>query len=890
MRTRGSIVATVIGCAALIGVISCAPDGGDVGTTVETGAAAPGEARAAREMLTLEQARERARRVSDPRYAVELELDGSSPEFSGRVTSRFRLADGPASDLTLDFSGGTVRELVINGRVVDVDYNGFYISLPGELLAAGENEVEVAFTHPYSRDGSGLYRFEDPEDGRHYLYTDFEPYHQNRLFPSFDQPDLKARYTTTVTVPESWTVIANVRETEVSADGQRRVWKFPETPPLSTYVFALHAGDYHVWEAEAGDIPLRLFAREALVPYVHPEHWFLPTQQGFAFYEEYFGVDYPFVKYDQVIVPHFNAGAMENVAAVTFSERYLRRGVVMRPDRRALASVILHEMAHMWFGDLVTMDWWNGLWLNESFATYMATIAMAGGTEFTDEWLAAFRSKTGAYDADQRDTTHPIELPTPDTDTAFANFDAITYNKGSAVLTQLSQFVGPEAFRRGVGRYLETHAYGNTTIEDFFNAISEAAGRDLDAWADDWLDTPGTNTVEASFVCDGDDLLSVTLRQSAPEAWPQLRQHRAQLGLYRFGEGSVTIDALPVSYEGDGTTVEADALPCPDMIYANHGDWDFVRVRLAAQDVERVRTRLNDFDDPLARAMLWRSLYDLVLDGGLAPGEFISVGVSTVGDEPDDVVANQVVNAIQGTLGLLASAAPGSPALERAQAQVEEFFWRQTSAAPRGSDRQLMYFDFFVAAAMSPDAQARVKSLLVEPATVPAGITLDQDRRWTLLTRLAGFGDADVPGLLAAESAADASDNGRLRAISVSAAVPDAAQQRELMETLLTPAADFTVAEGRAIAGGLFPRGQEALRGPIALETLSRLPEVNATVDPIHFDAIVDGLLGALCDDGYLDALEASIDASGDWHPSLQKTLLDLRFDVRRCLRIAATL
>ena len=876
MRTFRSIVAAAIGCATLIPLVAFAQ-----------------AAREAREVLTLEQARERAERVSDVRYLILLDFVGSSPEFSGIVATRFALRAGSTADLTLDFSGGTVRSIRVNDREVDVDYNGFYITLPGESLTAGENSVEVSFSHPYSRDGSGLYRFEDPEDGRHYLYTDFEPYHQNRLFPSFDQPDLKARFTTTVSVPPDWQVIANVRETEVSEvseDGQRRVWSFPETPPISTYVYALHAGNYHVWEAEAGDIPLRLFARESLVPYVHPEHWFLPTQQGFAFFEEYFGVDYPFVKYDQVIVPHFNAGAMENVAAVTFSERYLRRGVVTRLDRRAIASVILHEMAHMWFGDLVTMDWWNGLWLNESFATYMATLAMAGGTEFTDEWLAAFRSKVGAYDADQRDTTHPIELPTPDTDAAFANFDAITYNKGSAVLTQLSQFVGPDAFRRGVGRYLETHAFGNTTIEDFFDAISEAAGRDLDDWVSDWLNTPGTNTVEASFVCDGSELRSVSLRQSAPEAWPELRQHRAQLGLYRFGDGRVTIDELPVSYERAGTTVEADGLPCPDMIYANHGDWDFVRVRLEARDVERVRARLNDFDDPLARAMLWRSLYDLVEDAGMPPGEFISVGVELVGDEPVDAVASQVVNAIQGALGLLASAAPGSPALERARSQVEDFFWRQTSAATRGSDRQLMNFDAFVAAAASPDAQARVKRLLMEPATVPAGITLDQDRRWTLLTRLAGFGDPDVPELLAAERAADASDNGRLRAISVSAAPPDAAQQRELMETLLAPPVDFTVAEGRAIAGGLFPRGQEALRRPIALETLSRLPEVDATVDPIHFDAIIDGLLGALCDDGYLDALDESIDASGDWHPSLQKTLLDLRFDVRRCLRIAATL
>jgi aminopeptidase N len=876
MRTFRSILAVAVGCVTLIPAASFAQ-----------------QAREAREMLTLEQARERAARVSDVRYLVLLDLAGTSAEFGGSVTARFTQGAASTADLTLDFSGGTVGTVRVNDRDVDVDYNGFYITLPGELLVAGENAVEIAFTHPYSRDGSGLYRFEDPEDGRIYLYTDFEPYHQNRLFPSFDQPDLKARYTTQVVVPPDWQVIANVRETDasnVSPDGKWRFWSFPETPPLSTYVYALHAGDYHVWEADADGIPLRLFARESLVPYVHPEHWFVPTQQGFAFFQEYFGVAYPFVKYDQVIVPHFNAGAMENVAAVTFSERYLRRGVVTRPDRRALASVILHEMAHMWFGDLVTMDWWNGLWLNESFATYMATLAMAEGTEFTDEWLAAFRSKIGAYDADQRDPTHPIELPTPDTDTAFANFDSITYNKGGAVLTQLSQYVGPDAFRRGVSRYLETHAWGNTTIEDFFDAISEAAGRDLDAWADDWLDTPGTNTVEASFTCDNGQLQSVTLGQSAPEPWPLLRQHRAQLGLYRFGDDDIVIDSLPVSYEGAETTIEPGARPCPDMIYANHGDWDFVRVRLADTDVERLRTRLNDFDDPLTRAMLWQSLLDLVQDARMPPGDFIELGIELAGTEPVDQVATQVVRATQTALDLLGRARPGSLQLERMQAGVEDFFWWETTGTRFGTDRQLMYFDAYVAAAASPEALARLERMLREPAAVPAGITLDQDRRWSLLARLAGFGDAAVPELLAAERAADVSDNGRLRALGVTAASPDPAQQREFMERLLMPSADATVADGRAIAGGLFPRNQDAQGLPIALETLGRLPSVNATVDPIHFDAIVDGLLHAYCDNGYLDALDTAIQASGEWHPALQKTLLDLRFDVRRCLGIAATL
>ena len=417
-------------------------------------------------MLTKEHAQARSARISEVTYALEFELDGEAPEYAGQVTITFKLGD-VQEDLSVDFFGGAVSSVQINDRMLatshaeqgagDVDasdrliapYNGFYLSLPAQALHTGMNVVDIGFTHPYSSDSSGMYRFRDPVDDRDYLYTDFEPYDQNRLFPSFDQPDLKARYSTQVSVPANWQVISIVAESSIVEQGGRKLWTFPPSAPISTYIYALHAGEYQRWESSAGDIPLRLFARASLAEYVYPDDWFIPTIQGFDFFQRYFDIPYPFGKYDQVIVPHFNAGAMENVGAVTFSERYLRRGTVTRADRRSLASVILHEMAHMWFGNLVTMDWWNGLWLNESFATFMATLAMMEATEYTEARQVAYRRTIGAYRADERDTTHPIEMPIADTDTAFANFDAITYSKGSATLFQLNHLVGPEAFGAG---------------------------------------------------------------------------------------------------------------------------------------------------------------------------------------------------------------------------------------------------------------------------------------------------------------------------------------------------------------------------------------------------------------------------------------------------------
>ena len=347
-------------------------------------------ARAAAPMLTEEHARERSARVGGVAYDLVFELDGEADEFSGLVSIDFELKDA-GRDLTVDFAGGTVEGVAVNGESVDSAYNGYFLTLPTRALAARPNTVEIKFSHPYRSDGDGLYRFRDPLDGRDYLYTNFEPYDANRLFPCFDQPDLKATYAARVTVPAAWQVISVTRESNVEDQGERKVWTFPPSARISTYIYALHAGEYQHWASTAGDIPLRLFARTLMAERVHPEHWFVPIQQGFAFFENYFENPYPFGKYDQVIVPHFNSGAMENLGAVTFSERYLHSGKVTRPARRSLASVILHEMAHMWFGNLVTMNWWNGLWLNEAFATFLANLALREGTEFTEVPLDAYR-------------------------------------------------------------------------------------------------------------------------------------------------------------------------------------------------------------------------------------------------------------------------------------------------------------------------------------------------------------------------------------------------------------------------------------------------------------------------------------------------------------------
>ncbi len=833
-------------------------------------------------------ARARGSRVSDVRYTLEFSLDATAPEYSGQVVIDFALADSAAA-LTIDFHGGTVESLSVNGREEEADYNGFFIALPAAVLGAGQNRITIDFSRPYSADGAGLYRFIDPEDGRAYAYTDFEPFNQNRLFPSFDQPDLKARYVTTVSAPSSWHVIANTRETAIDEDGDRRVWRFPETLPISTYIYALHAGEYHVWESSAGDIPLRLFARESLVPYVYPDHWFVPTRQGFEFFQRYFEMPYPFGKYDQVVVPHFNAGAMENVGAVTFTERLLQRGGVTRQNRRSLASVILHEMAHMWFGDVVTMDWWNGLWLNESFATVMAVLAMAEATEFTDEWESSYRDTVLAYQADERNTTHPIELPVPDTDSAFANFDRITYEKGSATLVQLMHLVGPENFRRGVAEYLAEHAFGNTTIDDFLGAVSAAADVDLDDWSDGWLLEPGTNIAEVDYRCVDGRIESLSVHQSAPERWPQLRTHRTQLGLYEFGAGKATIEVLPVTYEGSVTPVpQAASLPCPDFVYANHGDWDYVRVRLDAATIASLDGRIHTIDDSLARLMLWQSVWDAVLDARMSVTDYVTFALANLDRETNEAAIRQVVGALRSSSGYIAEIVTDADRRAALQATIENYLWDRIDSAELSPDLRLLFYDTHAALALSDSAVDRLAAILTGSAPVPADLTIDPDRRWTAIGVLAAAGHRDAARLRTAQATVDQTDDGYLRGLAVDAARPDQPNKAATIERLLTSDGVGNLAEFRAIAGSVFRHGQHESQRRNAGRAIEGLRVIGEQRDAAFFGAYARGLLGPLCDAGYAEALQETLDAADDLHPILRRALDDNLFESERCLRMAA--
>src|SRR5262245_8314498 len=581
--------------------------------------------------LTREMASARARQLGDLSYALWFDLDADREEYTGRVAIGFDLAKDAEGDLFVDFADGEIHALSINGAAVAAGdlakrYDGRRLRLAtGELVRGGANRIEIGFTHAYSTTGNGLHRFRDPADGRVYTYTNFEPYNANRMFPCFDQPDLKASYELTVEVPSEWTVIANTPEREVTSGAGRSTWRFPPSPVFSTYIFALHAGPYASWSGKAGPVPIRLFARKSLAPYVDHAEWLEVTRQGLAFYGDYFGHAYPYAKYDQIIVPEFNSGAMENVAAVTFSERYVNRSKITEDEKRDRADTILHEMAHMWFGDLVTMRWWNGLWLNESFATWASARAVDGATRFEGSWQAFLGEKQWAYWEDQLVTTHPIEVPVPDTDQAFANFDGITYGKGASVLKQLSFYLGEDEFREGLRLYFQRYALGNTELADFMGTLAEASGQDLSGWQELWLETPGLNGVEASWTCatdpkSGRRVISRFALMQSPSEWSGvLRPHRTRIGLYSASSCKRIGDPIPATYAKAETDVAAAiGKPCPDLVYPNDGDYDYVKVTLDPASLEAVRGSITKLGDPMLRQQIWHSLWEMVVDDKLA--------------------------------------------------------------------------------------------------------------------------------------------------------------------------------------------------------------------------------------------------------------------------------
>jgi len=726
--------------------------------------------------LTRDEARERARLLDVESYRVELDLTGDDVTFGSVTMVSFRCA-GPGASTFIDLSAPAVHEITLNGaRIGPENFDGNRIKLDG---LAERNELRVAAECAYSRTGEGLHRFTDPADGAVYMYTDFETFDAHRVYACFDQPDLKATFQFEVSARPGWQVISNMAPsaTNVQAPADTTRWSFRPTPVLSTYITAVAAGPYHAVRDEHDGIPLGIFCRQSLASYLDPDEIFEVTRQGFDYFHETFRVRYPFGKYDQLFVPEYKAGAMENAGCVTFVEGYVFRSRVTDAYRESRAETILHEMAHMWFGDLVTMRWWDDLWLNESFATWAGTVAQAEATRWTWAWTTfAQVSKTRAYRQDQLPSTHPIAADIPDIAAVEVNFDGITYDKGAAVIKQLVAHVGRPNFIAGVRRYFEQHAWGNATLGDLLAALEEASGRDLSSWSKKWLETAGVNTLRPEYRCSAEGLLAeFAVLQEAPASHPVLRPHRIAIGLYdRGATGLARRHRVEIHIDGERTEVpELVGQPRPDLVLVNDDDLTYAKVRLDDHSLRTLISGIGEFTDSLPAALCWAGTWDMCRDAEMAARDYVSLVLAGVDAIEDITVAQTVLRQAATAARRFADPDWRATGLEQIAGMLRDLLQRAEPA----SDRQLAYAQALAGVATSPGDLALLAGLLDGSATLP-GLAVDTDLRWQLLYRLVSRGAAG-PAEIDAELARDATDAGARHAAACRAAIPDPAAKEE---------------------------------------------------------------------------------------------------------------
>jgi aminopeptidase N len=734
--------------------------------------------------LTREEAQTRAQLLAVESYTIDLDLTtGSDTTFGSTTTLRFTCSE-PGASTSADLVGATIHELTLNGVSLDpaTAYVDSRIQLDG---LAADNVLVVTADCTYSRTGEGLHRFVDPADDRVYLYTQFEVPDARRVFTTFEQPDLKSTFTFNVTAPAHWTVVSNApTPAPVQLSDGKAVWNFPATARMSTYITALVAGEYHeekdVYVGKHGEIPLGHYCRQSLKEHMDTAELVKLTKQGFAFFEDAFDYPYPFGKYDQLYVPEYNMGAMENAGCVTLRDEYIPRSRQTRSFYEYRASVILHEMAHMWFGDLVTMKWWDDLWLNESFAEWACYHAEAEATEFNEAWtgFANARKLTG-YRQDQMPSTHPIVADNYDIQAVEVNFDMITYAKGASVLKQLVAWVGLEPFLTGLRQYFKDFAYGNPEFVDLLAALEKASGRELKSWAQEWLETAGVNTLTPSFELDADgNYASFTVLQTAIPEQPTLRRHRIGIGMYdEVGGRLVRRESVETDIAGAATEIEAlVGVKQPDLLLLNDGDLTYTKIRLDRRSLTTLIGGLGTLDDSLARALCWGAAWDMTRDAELPATDFVELVLGNIATETDNFGVSRLP--VSAALAVNAYSSPAHrPALK---ARWEHGLRKLLENAAPGSDHQLAFTRALAAAAHSDEALAGLEALL-DGSLAFEGLDVDTDLRWVLLTGLARAGRTDE-ARIAEELARDNTISGQEHAAGARAIRPTAEAKAEAWE------------------------------------------------------------------------------------------------------------
>ncbi|CAA9414064.1 aminopeptidase N [uncultured Nocardioides sp.] len=726
--------------------------------------------------LTRDEAQTRAELLDVDSYTVELDLSRAPDEavrtFGSTTVVRFGCRT-PGASTFADLVGAQVEEVVLNGRTLDpaAVYADDRLQLDG---LEADNELRVVAQCAYSRSGEGLHRFHDPADGRVYTYTQLEVPDARRVYTTFEQPDLKAPFTFTVTAPTGWVVLSNSPAPDPTPAGEgSSTWAFAPTERLATYFTAIVAGEYHAshdtYDSPHGEIQLGHYCRQSVAEHLDVERLLTITRQGFAFFEDAFAVPYPFGRggatgegprsYDQVYVPEYNMGAMENAGCITYRDEYLPRSRQTRAFYEQRANTILHEMAHMWFGDLVTMKWWDDLWLNESFAEWASHHAMVAGTKYTEAWTGFTNArKNWAYRQDQLPSTHPIAADNYDLEAVEVNFDGITYAKGASTLKQLVAWVGLEPFMAGLRDYFKAHAFGNSEFADLLAALERSSGRELDSWAKEWLQTSGVNTLAPDFeVDDRGAFTAFRVTQSADPGFPAIRRHRLGIGLYDVVDGRLALrHRVEVDVEGESTSVEELVGHAqPDLVLLNDGDLTYAKIRLDERSLATAVATIDRIDDSLPRALLWGAAWDMTRDAEMRATDFVSLVLRGIGTETDLIAVGRLP--VYARTAVSYYAAPEHR--DELRARWERGLRELLEGAEPGSDHQLAFLRAYASAAHSEEALDLLDALLAGSESLP-GLDVDTDLRWTLLTALSCNGRADA-GRIEDELARDATISGQ---------------------------------------------------------------------------------------------------------------------------------
>ena len=764
--------------------------------------------------ITRLQATERAALITVHSYSVSLDLTADGVSFRSVTTVRFRALAG--SSTFIDLLARGIASITLNGTDLDVSvhYDGARISLPN---LSDENELSVVAAMDYSTTGEGLHRFVDPADGETYLYSQFQVSDARRVFAVFEQPDLKATFAFTVTAPENWIVVSNQAEALVNNGGQdptatgaepdgSRTWVFPPTPRISSYIAAIIAGPYVSWQSEVvarGNrlIPLRILSRLSTAAYADEAYMLQLAADGIVFFEELFDTAFPFEKYDQIFVPEFNAGAMENAGAVTISDRHQFRAAVSDTTRERRVVTVLHELAHMWFGDLVTMKWWDGLWLNEAFAEWASTLATSRITEWADVWTTfQAQEKAWAYVEDQRPNTHAVATPVEYLADVESNFDGITYAKGASVIMQLVSLVGEEAFLAGVAAYFTNHAWQNTTFDDLLGAIETASDTSLREWATEWLTTPGVNTLHLETECDEAGIItSCVIRQTAPPQFPTLRRHRVAIGSYELHANEYSnaqqseVPAAHLSLVRSGLTVvevsgpatPVTALigtPRPALALLGDADLSYAKVRLDAASLAAALAHHPSIDDSLSRAVIWGTLWDMTRDAEMTATQYIDAVTSGIEHESHSGTAQTL---LENALAAASDLVP-LPQRRAVRRELADALWLLAVSAAPASDAQLQYVGAFFDVAEAGSNIAECEALYRGTFRL-GGLVLTQDLRWRALTALAAGGRID-PIDIESELSRDDTVNGHENAARARAALPRTAAKEAAWRLCVEPA------------------------------------------------------------------------------------------------------